>query len=235
MKKQLVVASLAMLGIFTNSCGGKNENKTETETEKKIEKVADCPCNSLMDESGSLKNKNFTGICADKDQNDTIILNREYKNGYLLSELIKEKFNNSYFITKNMTYDNNKELNGYQIASKKVFGTENKFYSRSYKLFKNGIIQDYYDISIDFDKYSEEDNKWSILAKWNVKNGNNTNFIDKSGEVNQASRPNFMSEAEPVDYGNSSGTWKLEKLDEATFNKILNNIEKEFPHFFLVK
>jgi hypothetical protein len=97
MKKQLVVASLIMLGIFTISCGGKN-GETKSESEAKTEEVADCPCNSLMDESGSLKNKNFTGICADKDQNDTIILNREYKNGYLLSELIKEKFNNSYVV-----------------------------------------------------------------------------------------------------------------------------------------
>lgn len=220
MKKQLVLASLIMLGIFTISCGGKN-GETKSESEAKTEEVADCPCNSLMDESGSLKNKNFTGICADKDQNDTIILKREYKNGYLISEMTKQKVNGKYYITKEMTYDNGKELNGFNISTNTYGGC---LCISKYDEYDNGKVIKSYKTDI----YGK-----SISAAWHIKDGV---VLDEYSDenINEESRPKSMPDAEP-DFGyrlGSANIWRLEDLDPSTFDKVIKDLEKEFPHFF---
>lgn len=219
MKKQLLVASIVMLGIFTISCGGKNG---ETKSEVNTEEVADCACNTLIDTTGYLKDKNYTGTCADKDQNDTIILKREYKNGYLISEMKKEKFNGKYYITKNLTYDNEKPLNGFEIKTKSYNGGISTFIE-SYEEYKNGKIINSYETYID---------STSIHAVWNSKAG--VVVAEYSENVNEESRPKSMPDAEP-DFGYGNKTWKLDDLDKSTFNKVIKDLEKEFPHFFYVE
>lgn len=43
-----------------------------------------------------------------------------------------------------------------------------------------------------------------------------------------------MAEAEP-DFGYCHKTWRLDDLDSSTFNKVIKDLEKEFPKFFYVK
>lgn len=234
MKKQLVVASLVMLGIFTISCGGKNENG-KLENELKSEDVADCACNTLIDTTGYLKDKNYTGTCADKDQNDTIILKKEYKNGYLISEMTKQKVNGKYYITKEMTYDDGKELNGFEINTSEV---GEAFYVEEYKLYKNGKITDKYHVNLSFGNSFKDGTDYTdvgkINAAWDIKNSEDLTFNDIDN-VNEKSRPKSMPDSEPDWQYNSDDDWMLELLDKPTFEKVIKDLEKEFPKFFYVK
>lgn len=232
MKKQLVVASLIMLGIFTISCGGKNG---ETKSEAKTEEAADCPCNTLIDTTGYLKDKNYTGTCADKDQNDTIVLKREYKNGYLISEMTKKKVNGKYYITKEMTYEDEKEMNGFEISISQV---GEAFYVEEYKLYKNGKISDKYHVSLRFGNFFKDGVDYTdvgkINAAWDFKNSEDLTF-SSIDNINEKSKPKSMPDSEPDWQFNSDDDWTLEVLDKTTFEKVLKDLEKEFPKFFYVK
>lgn len=234
MKKQLVVASLVMLGIFTISCGGKNG---ETKSEVKTEEVADCPCNTLIDTTGYLKDKNYTGTCADKDQNDTIILKKEYKNGYLISEMTKEKIKGKYYITTEMTYDNEEFSNGYVISPSEIYNRDGQKYSGYYKSYKDGRVVNQYRINIDF--YPEDG--YRIGFTWDIKNGKEIGKATPGTEidnVSEESRPKCMPDSEinqNLLSDNWQITWNLANLDKATFDKVINGLRKELPKFFYVE
>lgn len=229
MKKQLVVASLVMLGIFTISCGGKNENG-KLENELKSEEVADCACNTLIDTTGYLKDKNYTGTCADKDQNDTIILKREYKNGYLISEMTKDKVKGKYYITKEMTFDNENPLNGYLIEISEFYKSNGQKYLGHYKNYREGQLVDDYGVICERELFDQS--KFAIRVCWYTKNGKLIEYDEEN--LNEESRPKSMPDSEPhSSYSNI--WWELENLDNSTFENVVEELKKELPHFFFAK
>jgi hypothetical protein len=231
MKKLLLIASLVMLGIFTISCGGKNG---ETKSEVNTEEVADCACNTLIDTTGYLKDKNYTGTCADKDQNDTIILKKEYKNGYLISKMTKEKVKGKYYTTQEMTFDDEKEFNGYNIEISEIYKSNGQKYSGHYKRYKDGQLID--DYGVICDKMLLDQSKFSIRVCWYTKNGKLIEYNEDN--LNEESRPKCMPDSEPHgSYGNGVNSlwWELENLDITTFDNVVEGLQKELPHFFFAK
>ena len=94
--------------ILLNSCG---------------KKVSTCDCSSTIffknenlyrvkDKDG--KEVNYTGVCTQKDQNDTIYLFQEFKNGILIKTTKKIKGRNNYQTIKDLIYENNKIAEGYE-------------------------------------------------------------------------------------------------------------------------
>lgn len=216
MKKNVLLLLLS-LSVLTISCGGKNEKKEEAKTE--AVEVVDCGCGEL--DGGELLGKPFTGTCADKDQNDTIILTQKYKNGYKIYEKEKVKLNDKYIVKRDMNYDNNKDYNGYTI-----YLEERSI--KNYMEMKDGKIFNYYTayISGGYDDY-----KGFITVMWKTKNG-----VDVGGEpmndiYPDESRPKCMPDAEkPENYGTYQG-WTLKELEKDVFDKVIADLKKEMPKF----
>jgi hypothetical protein len=215
MKKNVLL--LLSLCVLTISCGGKNEKKEEAKTES-VE-VADCGCGDLY--QGKLMGKLFTGTCADKDQNDTIILTKKYKNGYIIYEKEKEKINGKYIVTLDMNYDDNKEYNGYRIRMED--GS-----IKSYCEMKDGKFFNYYTayISGGYDDY-----KGFITVMWQNKNGIDVGGDSMNNVYPDESRPKCMPDAEkPENYGTYQG-WTLKELDKDVFDNVIADLRKEMPKF----
>jgi hypothetical protein len=101
-KSLLVIVGFALL----MSCG----NKTEVEEA--------CLCEKLIENEKynfSYHGEPYTGICKTNDQHDSLIVRKEFKNGYLIKELIREKRGDKYVNVHNMTYDNLNPINGFTI------------------------------------------------------------------------------------------------------------------------
>lgn len=102
------VKSLFVIVSFTllMSCG----NKTKVEES--------CLCEKLIKKTNytySYQGQPYTGICKTRDQHDSLLERKEFKNGYLINSFIREKQGDKYVNVHNMTYDNLKSVNGFTI------------------------------------------------------------------------------------------------------------------------
>jgi hypothetical protein len=114
----LVVASFA----FLISCGSKAP----------VEEA--CLCEKLNKKSNytySYQGQSYTGICKTKDQHDSLLERKEFKNGFLINSFIREKHGDKYVNVHNMTYDNLKSVNGFTI----------KYTSNSYANFVHSVVE----------------------------------------------------------------------------------------------
>lgn len=127
MKNYFVLIVLLAL----TSCAKKDSEENNSQISKaKIEASNACNCNELtlpsednryLDQS-ALDNKwkdimkdgkPYTGICVEKDQNDSILKQFEFKNGWTVGKLIREKIGYRYATLLDLTYDNLKPVDGY--------------------------------------------------------------------------------------------------------------------------
>lgn len=219
MKKNVLL--LLALSVLTISCGGKNGKNGEVNEEI----AADCGCGELF--QGKLHGTLFTGNCADKDQNDTIILRKGFKNGYMISEMTKEKVHGKYIVTKDLTYDDGKDNNGFWLSLKEDNGYT---YTSYYNEYKDGKSMNNYIVYLS----SSSADYISIKASWDTKNGKD--LYELLGDtMPEESRPNCMPDAESENYSIDEHGWKLEKLDRPVFDKVVSDLQKEFPKFYYFK
>jgi hypothetical protein len=80
--------------------------------------------------------KPFTGICVEKDQNDSILKQFEFKNGWTVRKLIREKMGSKYATLLDMAYDNLKPVSGYAIN---IEPDDDIQYIRELIVIKDGI------------------------------------------------------------------------------------------------
>jgi hypothetical protein len=180
--KKINVLLIAVLSSIFFSCGNK-EGKNDTNEDVALKELAKaCSCNELVltekekdeDEDGniSLLGKNitkkgskelFTGICVEKDQNDSIVKKLDVKNGWLIKEISKVKIANKYITTIDMTYDNAEPSDGYTLIYK---NSPKYYYTANCEEFKNGILYNYWSLSI-------LDNDEQLFFKSELINGEN--------------------------------------------------------------
>lgn len=222
MKKNVLL--LLALSVLTISCGGKNGEKNGEKAEANEEVVIDCACSELYE--GKLMGKLFTGTCANKDQNDTIILKKSYKNGFRISEMTKQKVNGKYIITQDETYDDNEVYNGFSITLKE----DDEFtYTSFYCDYKDGKQMNLYEVYLD-----AGDDGSMLRARWGTKEGK---FIDWHVDetLPEESRPKCMPDAESISWNADRVGWELEQLEKPVFDKVVSGLQKEFPKFYYVK
>jgi hypothetical protein len=171
--------------------------------------------------------KLFTGTCADKDQNDTIILRKSFKNGYKISEMTKEKVHGKYIVTKDLTYDDGKDNNGFWMTLKEDNGYT---YTSYYNEYKDGKSMNNYKVYLS----SSSADYISIKASWDTKNGKD--LYELFGDtMPEESRPNCMPDSESENYSIDEHGWKLEQLEKPVFDKVVSDLQKEFPKFYYFK
>ncbi len=254
MKKQ--IGLLVLLGVLTISCGGKNEKKTDGEAKSDVataaEAEADCGCdelfwtdtetpdriNSITKENGE-KGKPFSGTCADKDENDTIILKKTYKNGHYIYKMEKQKIKGKYFVVTDMIYQDGIEYNGFE---RKIELTNENIFTHSYLEFKDGKLKNAY--VCDITDLGETDCTISVYI--GNKNGVSfhgaySNANDPSHDENNVfpaeSRPKCMTGAINPDpnMDNNSGSsfqgWQLQEISRQQLYKIMSELQKELPKF----
>lgn len=219
MKKNVLL--LLALSVITISCGGKNGEKNGEKAEANEEVVADCGCSELQE--GKLNGKLYTGNCADKDQKDTITLKMGFKNGIKISEMTKQKVNGKYIVTKNVTYDDGKENDGFKLT---LSSNNDDTYTGSYYDYKDGKEMNYYDVYLSNDDALGN----SIHASWITKNGKH--LYKPGNRMTEESRPNCMPDAE---LSTDADSWKLYNVDKSVFDKVVSDLQKEFPKFYYVK
>jgi hypothetical protein len=226
------ILSAVMFSVLLFSCGGKSTDKKEKSTDKKMEDViADCNCSELTDEDewdiGSLEDpyiikgvtkkgskELYTGICVIKDQHDTIIRKNTYKNGWLVSAIVKEKTGNEYTITKDIDYENG-EPDNYKYIKTEENNSAKLTFVKNYKEYKNKKAIIDYNITI----FSGE--KFSLAVSTHYRDGNE--FSHK----NASPQPACMQNSDVT----IDGGWRLDGLSQERLYKILDDLKKEFPHF----
>ena len=219
MKKNVLLLALSVLTI---SCGGKNAEKEDAKTE--ANEVVDCGCDELY--QGKLNGKLFTGTCADKDQNDTITLKMGFKNGYKISEITKQKVHGKYIVTKDLTYDDGKDNNGFWLSLKEDNGYT---YTDYYNEYKDGKSINNYECYLD-----SGGDDLRIRAHWGTKDGQYFDWhVDET--LPEATRPKCMPDAESISWNADMLGWQLEKLDKPVFDKVVSDLQKEFPEFYYIK
>jgi hypothetical protein len=125
--KKINVLLIVMFSVVLVSCGGKSSDKKEVIEDAKVV-ATDCGCEELIltetDKDGNISEKLkgitkkgskelFTGSCAEKDQNDSIVRKIDVKKGWLTKELSKEKNGNEYITIKDMSYENAEMKDGW--------------------------------------------------------------------------------------------------------------------------
>lgn len=191
MKKQ--IGLLVILSVLTISCGGKNEKKEVVKTE--VSEIVDCGCGDI--DEGKLNEKIFTGTCADKDQNDSIIKRQEFKNGYLIHQIERKKILNKYVTFLDMTYDNSEEKDGFSLEIgdyKEDNKEESNYYTRGFSEYKNGKLFNDWEIYINFniDNGGTGDDFFQIDAKLEVLNG-------EKFQINGENNPSCFKDARTGD------------------------------------
>jgi hypothetical protein len=225
--KKINVLLIAVLSSIFFSCGNK-EGKSDTNEDVALKELAKaCSCNELVltekekDEDGniSLLGKNitkkgskelFTGICVEKDQNDSIVKKLDVKNGWLIKEISKVKIANKYITTIDMTYDNAEPNDGYNL----IYDNSPKvYYTTNCEEFKNGILYNKWSLSI----MDDDDN---LFFESELINGENPENEGK---------PKWMTDFDDMisPYG-----WMLRYPNsvEKCF-QALKTIKTETPHF----
>jgi hypothetical protein len=236
--KKLNYLVLGVLGIVLISCGGKNsENKEMNEISD-----FDCGCNELNLERIDEDNKSFenranitkngskelfTGVCYEKDQNDTIIKKVSVKNGYKTHEEIKVKLNNRYVIDKDIAYENGEINDGFNIDSPTYYYEDKDHieYIPGCSIYSKSKTEQSW--SFEYNKYDGYEIKLS--------------FPDASENNIEKLRPKSLKGAEFVERRYSwSGLnanleeeqgFKISNLSEKDFFTILDKLKKELPHF----
>lgn len=149
-KKLLFVICITL---FIASC---NNKKEDGKPEQLTENSSDCNCSELnladakiksstLDDGSSdevwkdvLKDGNpYSGVCIEKDQNDSIVKSIEFKNGWTVHKIVREKVRASYITLSDMIYDNLNERNGFRIL---IESDENLKYVRQLDVIKNGNL-----------------------------------------------------------------------------------------------
>ena len=191
MKKINLLSGFVFL-ILLLSCNGKTGNKSagENETEKsEIENT--CDFSEIEGEIPNMetgmfgdddvvkfypvkrKGKLYTGVCIEKDQNDSILKKAEIRNGYLIHNLIRKKFNNKYIVIEDMNYDNLKPKDGkyYPMIGEYQLNGKPYNYTGTYGEYKNGQLYNFWNIGI-----SLSPSNYVIHAVYDNKNGKEFHF-----------------------------------------------------------
>ncbi len=226
MKKINLLLGVMLVTILI-SCGGKSNKKEEagvtSGTDKKEVKVSDCNCSELdgvgnysgitdlieVDEiSGKAITKIgskdlFTGSCLDKDQYDSIIRKVDFKNGWKIKSIYKEKINNEYIQTGYFEYENGNLVNNWSLKFKDYDGPDLKLkYTTEYK----------------------EDKKNNIINQWYISlgefNGISINGVNKYKDGKPASDSEL-----------SMSILDKNDISPEERDKLLANLKKELPHF----
>jgi hypothetical protein len=165
MKKMKIIYLITGV-IFLASCGGSSADKS---ADTKLEAIETCLCSNVVQgfENGKRNGKYmhkaqlYTGACDTKDQYDTIIERKEFKNGYMISSYKRKKMGNIYVTIDSMTYDNGKAFNGFEIHHQTDYGFT---YVSGIDDRKNGV------------------NEWSKI--YTSDDGPYVNFSNKDGKDN---------------------------------------------------
>ncbi len=160
--KKIIVTGVFFTSLFLSSCtdkSNKNEEKVFNKPEetfldyseiKELDNIAD----NLGSSNSTLlsrcevifkyKEKPYTGKCKKIDQHDVTVRECQFKNGYLISLLVKEKIKNEYFTTDSLVFDNGELIDGYHIS---LESSEGYIYVRSLCEYLNNVSSLTYEIT----------------------------------------------------------------------------------------
>lgn len=207
----LLGSSLCLIMI---SCGGKNEKSiaSNRQINEDIENKTEYDFTTLEDSSSvkGVKEKNhkelFTGVCIEKDQFDSIIKRNEYKNGWLISSVEKERVKDKLYIIKNKRiFENGEIVDGYILSIEK----EDEFsYVERKEIYKlNKKVFQYYVFPSDAFKSI---GKYSIMF--------NTGDEKKPDCIN-------------IDRDVFEENWHYNGISKEQFYEILDCLKKGLPDF----
>lgn len=230
--KKINVLLIVVFSVILVSCGGKNKETLEDSKVVVKAAVPECGCEELdllekLDTTrvgkknvfnyyypvvNTMTKKKFTGICVEKDQNDSILRRVELKNGGVIKEIVRIKINKNYITLKNMNYEDSECLNGWEIFIEDQ-GADR--YVSSYHEIKNGEFVNRWNVGLD--DY-DGDGIQNLHTNWEIKDGN---LKDKP-------QPKCMPEAQYTEYNN---WWSIEGISPQRLTEVFNCLRKELPQF----
>lgn len=242
MKKQFLQFSIAIC-LSLSSCGGKNDEKKETENETTIEKPQEpqtetCGCNELklLNHLKNVTKKDsdelYNGNCIDKDQNDSIIRKVEIKNGFVIRDIGRFKVvKNQYITLFDKEYQNAELINGYTNTLRE---DQDIIYVSSYEETKNkqqvsnGVFINYSDSvekTTGLDEYGQDITETS--------NGMSVRFygMDSKGVKDVTEDPTgCLNNFEKFNDGIT--TYFIDTTPtKSERNNLLKCLKNKFPHF----
>lgn len=243
-KVTLVICATLLL----TSCTNKKANE---QTELLTESLSDCNCNELnltsenaisttfndgsFDEvwkDVSREGKLFSGVCIEKDQNDSIIKSIEFKNGWTVRKIQREKVGTNYITLEDMTYDNLKQNNGFRVKLKKDNDLK---YVHHYEVLNGGKVDDKlgYRIWIKSNDVIAINKRWDDFSEIFV--------WDKAEGLSIRATVDLGTCLKDLKYANNEESsidekiYYIENASSKQQGKLLNCLKKNLPKFYFGK
>jgi hypothetical protein len=150
MKKYILITT----SLITMACSNKKEHNNDTSNDITELQETSCNCSELSipledypdDEALGDRFKNvlkdgkpYSGICLTKDQNDSIVRRIDFKNGWTVKRITREKLGNSYLTLSDISYDGLVPKVGYYIHLSSDGGAGIKFTNEYYSIVGGAV------------------------------------------------------------------------------------------------
>lgn len=235
MKTLKMIIVLFGAGLMLISC---KKNALNADGTTNIENIdGDCGCNDLVlkDEDGNAisqgiiktgETKLFSGICTEKDMNDSIIKLLEIKNGFIASEVQRKKVYDKFITTVDLKYSYDTGMreitDGYALSIYEGYDNKNFSYVAECNIYKDKVKLEEYKIS-----YSpgSSNSPADVKSQWELKNG-------KYGAKQGLHLPKCMGDAEFYPrYGSLEPDYHMDDMSPEDGIILLDCLKKELPMF----
>jgi hypothetical protein len=215
MKKSNYLLAL-LLSVVLISCKEKDASDCDCSELNGLESIAGRGGLSGITKNGEV----FTGICAKKDQNDSIIEKSFIKNGWLIQQILRLKGNNKYYTGTDIKYENGNRKDGFKIS---MTDNDNIKYTTWADLYKNGVVSGW-----NFELYKHDDGYHIIVSFPHVDSKDIEKFRPKCMSIASIQKKTYNANNEVAVYDGFSSDYNL---SEQKCLEILDGLKKELPHF----
>lgn len=225
---------IALTGAFVISCGGKKSENTTANGNEIAEEVTqkDCDCSELPADAFKDVKKNgsselFSGRCVTKDQNDSIIKIKEFKNGWLTRIVERQELEKAkkYASISDFEYKNGEAKNGYRLSieNQEIEGGKNYYYVDLFTEKKDGNDFNHYSVN-----YFTYDNLYLSYTLF-IKDGKSLGINMRDGWNGREKYSSKCFSDDDFDLGD--GGFKIKDASPTLIKEKFDCLKNELPHF----